>query len=100
MLLVRQKLWEKATTKKRKTILMKETKIKTSSLSLTLKPGNKILVPVKSHNRTERDTPSHAFDRVDVFSVEKGRKKRIKVSSIFLKDMTRNHVENTFSCFD
>ena len=37
-------IWEKATTKKRITILMKETKIKTSSLSLTLKPGNKILV--------------------------------------------------------
>ena len=45
MLLVWHKLiWEKATTKKRITILMKETKIKTSSLSLTLKPGNKILV--------------------------------------------------------
>ena len=44
MLLVRQKLWKKATTKKRITILMKETKIKTSSLSLTLKPGIKILV--------------------------------------------------------
>ena len=37
-------IWEKAITKKRITILMKETKIKTSSLSLTLKPGNKILV--------------------------------------------------------
>ena len=37
-------IWEKATTKKRITILMKETKIKSSSLSLTLKPGNKILV--------------------------------------------------------
>ena len=37
-------IWEKATTKKRITMLMKETKIKTSSLSLTLKPGNKILV--------------------------------------------------------
>ena len=33
----------KATTEKRITILMKETKIKTSSLSLTLKPGIKIL---------------------------------------------------------
>ena len=45
MLLVWHKLiWEKATTKKRITILMKETKIKTSSLSLTLKPANKILV--------------------------------------------------------
>ena len=45
MLLVWHKLiWEKAITKKRITILMKETKIKTSSLSLTLKPGNKILV--------------------------------------------------------
>ena len=45
MLLVWHELiWEKATTKKRITILMKETKIKTSSLSLTLKPGNKILV--------------------------------------------------------
>ena len=45
MLLVWHKLiWEKATTKKRITILMKETKIKTSSLSLTLKPGIKILV--------------------------------------------------------
>ena len=44
MLLVWHKLiWEKATTKKRITILMKETK-KESSLSLTLKPGNKILV--------------------------------------------------------
>ena len=37
-------IWEKAITKKRITVLMKETKIKTSSLSLTLKPGNKILV--------------------------------------------------------
>ena len=45
MLLVWHKLiWEKATTKKRITILMKETKIKASSLSLTLKPGIKILV--------------------------------------------------------
>ena len=45
MLLVWRKLiWEKAITKKRMAILMKETKIKTSSLSLTLKPGNKILV--------------------------------------------------------
>ena len=47
MLLVWHKLiWEKAITKKKITILMimKETKIKTSSLSLTLKPGNKILV--------------------------------------------------------
>ena len=45
MLLVWHKLiWEKATTKKRITILMKETKIKTSSISLTLKPGIKILV--------------------------------------------------------
>ena len=45
MLLVWDKsIWEKATTKKRITILMKETKIKTSSLSSTLKPGNKILV--------------------------------------------------------
>ena len=35
-------------------------------------------------------------DRVDVFSVERGGKKPIKVSSIFLKDLTRNHVENTF----
>ena len=35
-------VWEKATTKKRITILMKETK-KESSLSLTLKPGNKML---------------------------------------------------------
>ena len=40
-------------------------------------------------------------DRVDVFSVERGRKKKpIKVSSIFRKNMNRNHVENTFSCFD
>ena len=40
-------------------------------------------------------------DRVDVFSVERERKrKRLKVSSIFLKDMTRNHVENTFSSFE
>ena len=37
-------IWEKAITKKRITILMKETKIKTSSLSLTLKPGKKFLV--------------------------------------------------------
>ena len=47
MLLVWHKLiWEKAITKKRITILMimKETKIKTSSLSLTLKSGNTILV--------------------------------------------------------
>ena len=46
MLLVWHKLiWEKAITKKRMAILMKETKkIKTSSLSLTLEPGNKILV--------------------------------------------------------
>ena len=44
-LLVWHKLiWEKAITKKRMAILMKETKIKTSSLSLTLEPGNKILV--------------------------------------------------------
>ena len=35
-------IWEKKTTKKSITILMKETKIKMSSLSLTLKPGNKI----------------------------------------------------------
>ena len=39
-------------------------------------------------------------ERVNVFSLEKGRKKPIKVSSHFLKDMTRNDVENTFSCFD
>ena len=45
MLLVWHKLiWEKAITKKRMAILMKETKIKTSSLSLTLESGNKILV--------------------------------------------------------
>ena len=45
MLLIWHKLiWEKATSKKRITILMKETKLKTSSLSLTLKPKNKILV--------------------------------------------------------
>ena len=45
MLLVwRELIWQKAITKKRITILMKETKIKTSLLSLTLKPGNKILV--------------------------------------------------------
>ena len=45
MLLVWHKLiWEKAITKKRMAILLKETKIKTSSLSLTLEPGNKILV--------------------------------------------------------
>ena len=37
-------LWKKAITKKRMAILMKETKIKTSSLSLTLEPGNKVLV--------------------------------------------------------
>ena len=43
MLLIWHKLiWEKATTKKRVTTLMKETKLKTSSLSLTPKPGNKI----------------------------------------------------------
>ena len=36
--------WEKAITKERMAILMKETKIKTSSLSLTLESGNKILV--------------------------------------------------------
>ena len=39
-----------------------------------------------------------ASNYVDVFSVERGRKKRIKVSSIFVKDMTRNLVEHTFSC--
>ena len=45
MLLVWHKLiWVKAITKKRMAILFKETKIKTSSLSLTLEPGNKILV--------------------------------------------------------
>ena len=45
MLLVWHKLiWEKAITKKRMAILMKETKIKKSSLSLTLESGNKILV--------------------------------------------------------
>ena len=46
MLLVWHKLiWEKAITKKRMVILMKETKIQTSSISLTLlEPGNKILV--------------------------------------------------------
>ena len=45
MLLVWHKLiWEKAITKKRMAILMKETKIKTSSLSLTLEPENKVLV--------------------------------------------------------
>ena len=45
MLLVWHKLiWEKAITKKRMAILMKETKIKKSSLSLTLEPGNKILI--------------------------------------------------------
>ena len=35
--------WEKAITKKRMAILVKETKIKTSSLSLTLGTGNKSL---------------------------------------------------------
>ena len=35
---------EKAITKKTMAILLKETKIKTSSLSLTLEPGNKILI--------------------------------------------------------
>ena len=45
MLLVRHKLiWEKAITRKRMAILIKETKIKKSSLSLTLEPGNKILI--------------------------------------------------------
>ena len=44
MLLVGILFWEKATTKKRMAILMKETKIKTSSLSLTLESGNKILI--------------------------------------------------------
>ena len=37
-------IWEKAITKKRMAIHMKETKIKTSSLSLTLEPGNKIFI--------------------------------------------------------
>ena len=37
-------IWEKAITKKRITILMKVTKIKTSLLSLTLEPGNESLV--------------------------------------------------------
>ena len=37
-------IWEKAITKERIAILMKETKINTSSLSLTLQPGNKSLV--------------------------------------------------------
>ena len=36
-------------------------------------------------------------DRVDVFFVEIGRKKRIKVSSMFLKDMTRNLAQHSFS---
>ena len=36
-------------------------------------------------------------DRVDVFFVEIGRKKRIKVSSIFVKDMIGNLVEHPFS---
>ena len=45
MLLVWHKLiCEKAITKKRIAILMKETKTKTSLLSLTLEPGNKSLV--------------------------------------------------------
>ena len=45
MLLVWHKLiWEKAITKKRKAIVMKETKITTPSLSLTLEPENKILI--------------------------------------------------------
>ena len=35
-------------------------------------------------------------DRVDVFSLERGRKKRIKVSSIFLKDTTKNHAKTPF----
>ena len=37
-------IWEKAITKKRITILMKVSKIKTSLLSLTLEPGNESLV--------------------------------------------------------
>ena len=45
MLLVWHKLiWEKAITKKRMAILMKETEIKTPSLSLTPESGDKILV--------------------------------------------------------
>ena len=45
MLLVWHKLiWEKVITKKRMAMLMKETKIKTSSLLLILEPGNKVLV--------------------------------------------------------
>ena len=41
----------------------------------------------------------HTSDRVDIFSVEKARKKRIKVSIIFIKDLTRNLVEHSTHLF-
>ena len=49
----------------------------------------------KTHGSYKDDRTS---DRVDVFSFERGRKKPIKVSSIFFEVMTRNLVEHTFSC--
>ena len=63
----------------------------------TISIADRISVEHKKRGFYKDDRTS---DLVDVFSVERGRIKRIKVSSIFLKDMTRNHVENTFSCFD
>ena len=36
-------------------------------------------------------------NHVDVFSIEKGRKKRIKVSSIFVTGMTGNLVEHNWT---
>ena len=41
----------------------------------------------------------HTSDRVDIFSVERARKKRIKVLIIFVKDMTRNLVEHSTHLF-
>ena len=41
----------------------------------------------------------HTSDRVDLFYVERARKKRIKGSIIFVKGMTRNLVEHSTHLF-
>ena len=70
------------------TVFVGTAKKKTSSIAA------RISVEHKTRGSYKDDRTSNY---VDVFSVERGRKKRIKVSSIFVKDMTRNLVEHTFS---
>ena len=65
-------------------------KKRTSSIAARINVEHKMCGSYKD-NRTS--------DCVDVFSVERGRKKLIKVSSIFVKDMMGNLVEYSTHLF-